>query len=225
MQEEKLHDISVSTASGGIILSYREGSADMELRYSYAVQYEYAALSGSGSGSTADTALLDRDVCSAVEMILTCAFNESPLNSSNYRCPVEPDHIDDIKEQLSLAWAAKGLQLNALKVHSFFLDVQDAATVDKVRQMQRMTAENSAAAILLDMEKRIAAESMKQPAHFVPPAQAGTYGNKWVCGCGSANSSKFCPDCGAKRSYAKWLCSCGTENTGKFCTECGRKLQ
>ncbi len=51
----------------------------------------------------------------------------------------------------------------------------------------------------------------------------------WNCrGCGTKNiTSKFCPECGAKRpdeSPKEWNCpECGTQNiTSKFCPECGR---
>lgn len=45
----------------------------------------------------------------------------------------------------------------------------------------------------------------------------------WTCECGSVNTGKFCPECGAKRPQASWTCECGSVNTGKFCPECGAK--
>ena len=59
-----------------------------------------------------------------------------------------------------------------------------------------------------------------QPEQPAAP-QAGT----WTCAaCGTANTGKFCIECGAAQPQADgaWICaSCGTANTGKFCTECG----
>lgn len=63
-------------------------------------------------------------------------------------------------------------------------------------------------------------------------AQAGTAGQTasqvqnnttWTCECGTANTSKFCMNCGKPKPVAtgSWQCSCGTTNTGKFCSECG----
>ncbi|MDE7360526.1 MAG: SPFH domain-containing protein [Oscillospiraceae bacterium] len=50
--------------------------------------------------------------------------------------------------------------------------------------------------------------------------------NSWNCSCGAMNiTSKFCPDCGAKKPEppAAWDCpSCGCKGiTSKFCPDCG----
>ena len=51
----------------------------------------------------------------------------------------------------------------------------------------------------------------------------------WSCACGAAGiTSKFCPECGAKKPEPKqadtWDCSCGMKGiTSKFCPECGAK--
>ncbi len=46
----------------------------------------------------------------------------------------------------------------------------------------------------------------------------------WKCGCGTANTGKFCTECGRPRpTCATWKCSCGAVNQGKFCQECGTR--
>ena len=48
--------------------------------------------------------------------------------------------------------------------------------------------------------------------------------DSWTCACGTANTGKFCEECGAKKPETGfWTCSCGTQNKGKFCMECGSK--
>lgn len=54
-------------------------------------------------------------------------------------------------------------------------------------------------------------------------AQKTSGASSWTCSCGSVNTGKFCPECGAKRPSKEWMCSCGSVNTGRFCPECGAK--
>ena len=56
-------------------------------------------------------------------------------------------------------------------------------------------------------------------------------GASWTCSCGSVNTGKFCPNCGApKPAQAANACpNCGfiipdPSNPPKFCPECGNKL-
>ena len=72
------------------------------------------------------------------------------------------------------------------------------------------------------------AQAMGTPAMGAQPmgstasgAHSGT--DSWYCtNCGTANTGKFCGECGSPRPAGGWTCSCGTTNTGKFCSECGK---
>ena len=61
-------------------------------------------------------------------------------------------------------------------------------------------------------------QQQQAPAPAAPAArQTG-----WTCVCGTANTGKFCGECGRPAPAREWTCTCGTANTGKFCSECGR---
>lgn len=63
--------------------------------------------------------------------------------------------------------------------------------------------------------------SAKQQAIAPTPPTKSTEAS-WTCSCGTANTGKFCAECGnAKPAATDWTCSCGASNTGKFCAECG----
>lgn len=65
------------------------------------------------------------------------------------------------------------------------------------------------------------------PTPTVAPTAAPAGNDTWTCACGQAGiTSKFCPECGAKKpeAPASWDCACGqTGITSKFCPECGAK--
>ena len=50
----------------------------------------------------------------------------------------------------------------------------------------------------------------------------------WTCSCGSVNTGKFCPECGAKKpeNKASFCTNCGAklQAGAKFCSECGEKV-
>ena len=65
---------------------------------------------------------------------------------------------------------------------------------------------------------------MGQQAAQQAPAQPAPSADSWKCSCGSVNTGKFCPVCGAaKPQDTSWKCSCGSVNTGKFCPNCGAR--
>ena len=72
------------------------------------------------------------------------------------------------------------------------------------------------------------AQAMGTPAAGAQPMGSTASGahsgpDSWYCtNCGTANTGKFCGECGSPRPAGGWACSCGTTNTGKFCSECGK---
>lgn len=71
------------------------------------------------------------------------------------------------------------------------------------------------------------AAQQNAPAQPVP-AQPAAAQSTWKCACGSVNSGKFCPECGAKKPV--YRCNkCGWQpadpsNPPKFCPECGDRF-
>ena len=71
-------------------------------------------------------------------------------------------------------------------------------------------------------------QAMGTPAAGAQPMGSTASGahsgpDSWYCtNCGTANTGKFCGECGSPRPAGGWTCSCGTTNTGKFCSECGK---
>ena len=65
----------------------------------------------------------------------------------------------------------------------------------------------------------------QQAAAPAPAPAAAPAANTWTCSCGTANTGKFCQNCGSPQPAPAegWTCSCGTVNTGKFCQNCGSK--
>ena len=77
---------------------------------------------------------------------------------------------------------------------------------------------------VIGMTKEAVSPVVSQASAAMQQAVAG-----WDCACGHKGiTSKFCPDCGAKRpepvSPAAWDCACGHKGiTSRFCPDCGAK--
>lgn len=74
-------------------------------------------------------------------------------------------------------------------------------------------------------------QQMQQQARQTPETQnqnkASVGTDKWKCSCGAINSSKFCPECGSKKTEEVRCTNCGNVITGqkpKFCPECGNRM-
>lgn len=68
------------------------------------------------------------------------------------------------------------------------------------------------------------AQQAAQAQQGIPQPTAAPDAGSWTCSCGTANTGKFCTECGSpKPADAGWTCSCGAVNSGKFCQNCGAK--
>ena len=101
--------------------------------------------------------------------------------------------------------------------------MQDAAKNTATGPMMAFAGMNMAqqagganAANLFAMGQQAAPVQQAAAPAMQPQSAAG-----WTCSCGTANTGKFCSNCGQPRPSADWTCSCGTVNSGKFCSNCG----
>jgi len=68
-------------------------------------------------------------------------------------------------------------------------------------------------------------QQQQQMAQQQAAAAAAPVADSWRCSCGGTSTTKFCPQCGAKKpepvAANSWTCACGATSTTKFCPECG----
>lgn len=69
--------------------------------------------------------------------------------------------------------------------------------------------------------QQLFAMGQQQAAPMQASAPVAPAANTWTCSCGTANTGKFCMNCGTPQPAQGWTCSCGTVNQGKFCQNCG----
>ena len=88
---------------------------------------------------------------------------------------------------------------------------------------QGMGGMNASQLFAMGQQQQMQQQQMQQPAPA--PAPAAPAANTWTCSCGTANTGKFCMNCGSPQPAPAegWTCSCGTVNQGKFCQNCGSK--
>lgn len=74
----------------------------------------------------------------------------------------------------------------------------------------------------MNAQQQAMQQQYAQQAAAPAPQPTPQPASQWTCACGSVNTGKFCPNCGAQAPTPQWTCSCGSVNTGKFCPNCGQ---
>lgn len=88
-----------------------------------------------------------------------------------------------------------------------------SAAMNSMQQNAGVSGENQTQQMQAQIEEQRAAAA-------AAAAETAASAAGWDCTCGSHNTGKFCPNCGAAAPQ-KWTCSCGSINEGKFCSNCG----
>ena len=147
---------------------------------------------------------------------------------------------DALNEELSGKWRdLRGIEIVSFGVSSVKASEEDEAMIKEAQRKQAAAmqdaAKNEGGAAMAFMGMNMAqnaggvnAQNLYQMgAQQAQSAPAAPAGDSWKCACGSVNTGKFCPKCGAKKPEAvpagAWKCACGSVNTGNFCPQCGAK--
>ena len=165
-------------------------------------------------------------------------------------------HTDDLENAMNSALSKKwgelrGLEVVSIALGSLPLPEEDAEMIKQAQRTAMLKDPTMAAATLTgaqaDAMKAAAANSAGTMTGFMGMGFAQNAGGinaqqlfamgqqkaapqqeSWKCSCGSVNTGKFCPECGAKKPY--YRCDkCGWEPADptkppKFCPECGDRF-
>ena len=165
-------------------------------------------------------------------------------------------HTDDLENAMNSALSKKwgelrGLEVVSIALGSLTLPEEDAEMIKQAQRTAMLKDPTMAAATLTgaqaDAMKAAAANSAGAMTGFMGMGFAQNAGGinaqqlfamgqqkaapqqeSWKCSCGSVNTGKFCPECGAKKPY--YRCDkCGWEPADptkppKFCPECGDRF-
>jgi len=104
--------------------------------------------------------------------------------------------------------------------------MREAANNDSGNSMAGMGVGMGAAAMMGQMfNQSMGAFQQPQAQPAAAPAPAAAQKTCSACGAAIAQTSKFCPECGAQQNAARFCAECGTklEPGTKFCPECGTK--
>ena len=135
--------------------------------------------------------------------------------------PFEAEKQRRAEEQAAAAAAAAEAEAKAEKERLEAAAAAAKAEAEAKAQAAKQAAEEAA---------RVAAQAQEQAATAAAAATAMAAAvptDSWACPqCGTANTGKFCGECGTPKPIpeppAEWACpQCGTTNAGKFCGECG----
>ncbi len=154
---------------------------------------------------------------------------------------------ESLKEILSEQWTElRGITIVSFGLNSATISDEDAALIKDYQQKAALRDPAMGAAVMTGAYAQAMQDAAKNEAGAMTgfmgmgfAANSGAGNNiqgmyqmaadqkanapaagGWTCGCGTANTGKFCSNCG-KPQPSSWTCSCGTTNTGKFCSNCG----
>lgn len=103
--------------------------------------------------------------------------------------------------------------------------MQDAAKNENAGSFMAFAGMNMAGNMTGINAQQLYQMGAQQPQQAQQPVNQADSEGGWSCVCGTANTGKFCQNCGKPKPapVGGWKCSCGMDNTTKFCSNCGAK--
>ena len=197
------------------------------------------------AGTACHRSEIDGQLKSELLTSLQAAF--AKISVEGIRYSALPAHTVELAEAMNEVLSAKwrdlrGVEITSMGVSSVKASEEDEAMIKELQRSAVYRNPTMAAAKMVDAQ----AEAMKSAAANQGGAMMGFMGmnmaqqaggvnaeqlfrmgttqapaaDSWTCACGSVNTGKFCPQCGAPKPQG-WTCSCGSVNKGKFCPQCG----
>ncbi|MDE7097529.1 MAG: SPFH domain-containing protein [Ruminococcus sp.] len=199
---------------------------------------------------TYDRAQLDNTLYSEFMNHLQPALAKLTSSVRYDELPLHTEEITEVmKDILKKEWReARGIEIFKVAIKSVSIPKEDEDNIKKYEDMAWNTNPLNAAAKMVEAQS----SSMNTAAGNAGGNAMGFYGmnmtqamggmntqnlfnmglqqqanqqqaNTWKCSCGTANTGKFCANCGKEKpdSNSEWKCSCGAVNSGKFCANCG----
>ena len=166
------------------------------------------------------------------------------ISDKGVRYSAIPAHTSELADALNEELSSKWRDLRGIEIVSFGVSSVKASEEDEAMIKEAQRNAGAQAAAMQDAAKNeggaamaFMGMNMAQNAGGVnaqnlyqmgaQQAQSAPAGDSWKCECGSVNTGKFCPKCGAKKPEVvpagAWKCECGSVNTGNFCPQCGAK--
>ena len=217
-----------SNVCGNVSTAYTRSMIDSQLKTEFisALQPAFAKISDMGVRPSALPAhatelsdamneALTKKWCETRGLaVVSVALNPITLPEADAELIKNAQHAAILRDPTMAAATLAGAQADAMRAAAAN---KNGAAVGFMGMGMASQAGGMSAETLYAMGARQQQSASPAPA----PAPAPT--DTWKCACGSVNSGKFCPDCGAKRPDTEWRCACGSVNTAKFCPECGAK--
>ncbi|MBR3357757.1 MAG: SPFH domain-containing protein [Solobacterium sp.] len=179
----------------------------------------------------------------------------SKISDLGIRYSSLPGHTTELcsalNEELSAKWRnLRGIEIVSIGVASIKANEEDEQMIKEMQRVAAYKDQSLGVANLVDAKAQALKDAAKNPAgagvgfmnvnmanqaagddisamYAATAAQKpAAPANQWTCPqCGTANTGKFCGECGTPRpGAAKWICpQCGAENDAKFCGNCGTK--